>query len=123
MNLLTAPLSAYQPVSRRGFFELLVFTALSYFVTRKTQAKLLAPKLEGQTIPRGLYISQVVGRGRPFYPQEPIRTAKLISVVEPLDLGCNQSLGPVGNVGPQGPVGPAYFPDTAFYNAQPFPYK
>lgn len=96
-ELIQAPLLAYQPVSRRGFFELILFTVLALFVTRKTQAKVLVPKLESKPIPAGLYISQCVGRGRPVYPQEPIPTAKLKSVVEPLDFGYNRAQdGPTG---------------------------
>lgn len=75
-------------MNRRDFFSTLVFGALTFFVRRQTQAKLIMPHLEGKPIPRGLYISQVVGRGRPVYPQEKIQTAKLLSVV---DFGSNQA--------------------------------
>lgn len=59
-------------MNRRDFFSTLVFGALTFFVRRSTQAKLVSPHLEGRTIPRGLYISQCVGRGRPMHPQAEI---------------------------------------------------
>lgn len=74
-------------MNRRDFFTTVAFGALTFFVRRRTQAKLILPKLEGKTIPRGLYVSQVCGRGVSVYPQEPIKTEKLKSVVESLD--CN----------------------------------
>jgi hypothetical protein len=67
-------------MNRRGFFTTVLFGFLALFVRRSTQARVLLPRLEGKTIPRGLYVSQVIGRGRPFYPQEPIPTERLKSV-------------------------------------------
>lgn len=72
-------------MNRRDFFTTVAFACLSFFVRRETQAKLVTEhldKLEGRTIPRGLYISQCVGRGKPMYPQAPIPTLHQKSVVE-----------------------------------------
>lgn len=78
-------------MSRRDFFSAIVFGFLALFIRRSTQAKLYLQSGvgEGRPIPHGLVISQVVGRGKPFYPQDPIPTQKLRSVLEfePLDLG------------------------------------
>lgn len=94
-------------MNRRDFFSTLAFGFLSFFVTRKTQAKVAIKHSEGRTIPRGLYISQVVGRGRPIRPQEPIPILHLKSVVEPVELGL------------RGPIGPTFpFPSKAL-NSDP----
>lgn len=69
-------------MNRRGFFTTLAFGFLALFIRRSTQAKIAIKHLEGRAIPQGLYISQVVGRGKPFYPQEPIPTVKLTSVTK-----------------------------------------
>lgn len=69
-------------MNRRDFFTTAFFSILAMFVTRKTQAKLAMEHLEGRTIPRGLYISQVVGRGRPVYPQREIPILHLRSVTK-----------------------------------------
>lgn len=70
------------PMNRRGFFTTLAFGVLSLFVRRSTQAKLLMPRLEGKTVPTGLYISQVVGLGRAMRPQEPIPILHMKSVTK-----------------------------------------
>lgn len=69
-------------MNRRDFFSTVAFGILSMFVTRKTQAKLAMQHLEGRSVPRGLYISQVVGRGRALYPQREIPILHQRSVVE-----------------------------------------
>lgn len=74
--------SAGNVFNRRGFLSSLLFGFLALFVRRSTQAKLAIKHLEGKPIPRALYISQVVGRGRPVYPQDQIRSAKLRSVTK-----------------------------------------
>lgn len=75
-------------MNRRDFFTTLAFAVLTFFVRRETQARIASDHieaLEGKTIPRGLYISQVVGRGRPLYPQRPIPILHQKSVVEGYD--------------------------------------
>jgi hypothetical protein len=69
-------------MNRRDFFSTLVFGAMTFFVRRSTQAKLVSPHLEGRAIPRGLYISQCVGRGRPMHTQREIPILHQRSVVE-----------------------------------------
>ena len=71
-------------MKRRDFFTSIVFGFLALFVRRSTQAKLYLKSglAEGRSIPTGMVISQVVGRGKPFYPQDPIPTQRLRSVTK-----------------------------------------
>ena len=73
-------------MNRRDFFTTVAFGVLTFFVRRSTQARVLEPHLEGKTIPRGLYVSQCVGRGRPLYPQRQIPILHQRSVVEGQEL-------------------------------------
>lgn len=87
-------------MNRRDFFTALAFGFLTLFVRRSTQARVLGPHLEGKTIPRGLYISQCVGRGKPMYPQREIPILHQKSVVEGEFEGLREML--------KGPIGPTY---------------